>query len=83
MTKIELMVLIMLNTKSASGPATAMSLTELNATEGLVSYKVNSIYKCIRGLCIKGYVSHGLKDGKADTFYITKYGINKIGEYEV
>lgn len=83
MTKIELMVLIMLRTKGASSPATAMSLAELNATEGLIDYKVNSIYKCIRRLCISSYVEHGLKDGRADTYYVTNYGISKIGEYEV
>lgn len=83
MTKIELMVLIMLRTKGACSPATAMSLAELNATEGLVDYKVNSIYKCICRLCIRCHVAHGLKDGRADTFYITSEGISKIGEYEV
>lgn len=83
MDKKELLILLVLRENKAFSNATAMTLQELISTDGLAGYRVNTIYKSIQKLLEAGFVQYGLKDGHANTYSISKIGLDKIGEFEV
>ena len=81
MNRNELFSLLILREKGAKAPATAMTLKEIAAEDAAVK-SVNTLYKILKKLVISGYVSCGLPDGRAATYYITDAGLTKIGEFE-
>ena len=83
MDKKELLILLMLRENEAFGNATAMSLQELVSTDGLASYRTNTLYKSVQKLLEAGFIQYGLKDGHANTYSISMSGLDKIGEFEV
>lgn len=82
MDRKELLILLMLRENKAFSNATAMTLQEL-ISDGLAGYRVNTIYKSVQKLLEAGFVQYGLKDGHANTYSISKSGLDKIGEFEV
>lgn len=79
MNRKELIALLILREHEASTPAAAMTIYEM--IEGS-DFKSNSLYKILQKLKNGGLVEDGLKDGRAATYYITKAGIDRIGEFE-
>jgi len=51
-----------------------MSVREITETEEDFGYKENTIFKKIKEFEKSGYIRRGLKEGRADTFYITAAG---------
>lgn len=50
-----------------------MSVQEISDTEDF-GYKPNTIFKKIKEFEEGGYIGRGLKEGRADTFFITDTG---------
>lgn len=50
-----------------------MSVQEISDTEDF-GYKPNTIFKKIKEFEEGGYIGRGLKEGRADTFFITDAG---------
>ena len=50
-----------------------MTVKEIAASEDF-GLKENTIFKKIKDFEQSGYISRGLKEGRADTFYITQAG---------
>ncbi len=82
MNRNELFSLLILREKGAKAPATAMTLKEIASEDISAAKSVNTLYKIFKKLVISGYVSCGLPDGRAATYYITGAGLAKIGEFE-
>ena len=79
MNRLGLMILAILRRNSALSPSTAVSIYELKEYATL-HYSVSTIYRTIQSLCDDGFISDGLKDSKANTFYITEAGLRIIKE---
>ena len=63
--------------EDATNGRNALSVQEISDTEDFgerYGYKYGTIYKKIAEFEKKGYVASGFKDGKANTYYITKLG---------
>lgn len=81
MNKNELLTLLILRGNEAFTSVSAMTICEM--IEGdMQQMKPNSLYKILQGLKSEGLVGNGMKDGRAATYYITKAGIDRIGEFE-
>ena len=59
----------------------AMSLKEIMQTEDL-DVKENTLFKKLRDYEIQEYVKKGIKDGRANTFYITDAGKEFLEQYK-
>ena len=73
MNRLGFFILSILEREEAVSSASAMSAYEIANTE-YFSYKPDSVYKKMSEFAKNGYVAAGLKDGKANTYYITEQG---------
>lgn len=73
MNRLGFLVLSVLLANGAYNRTAAMSLKEIMQTEDL-DVKENTLFKKLRDYEIQGYVKKGIKDGRANTFYITDAG---------
>lgn len=73
MNRLGFLVLSILKTNGATTKFSSMSVREMTETEDC-GYKDNTIFKKIKEFEQSGYIGRGLKEGRADTFYITPEG---------
>lgn len=73
MNRLGFLVLSILKTNDATDKLSSMSLKEITETEEY-GYKENTIFKKIKDFEAAGYIQKGLKEGRADTFFITAEG---------
>ncbi|MDD3477390.1 MAG: hypothetical protein PHP32_00740 [Candidatus Izemoplasmatales bacterium] len=73
MNRLGFIVLSILRTNGATNKLSSMSVREISQTEDF-EYKENTIFKKIKDFEQSGFVGRGLKEGRADTFYITESG---------
>lgn len=73
MNRLGFLVLSILLMNGADNRMAAMSLKEIMQTEDL-DVRENTLFKKLRDYEIQGYVQKGMKDGRANTFYITDAG---------
>ena len=71
--RLGFLVLSVLLANNADNRMAAMSLKEIMQTEDL-EVRENTLFKKLRDYEIQGYVQKGMKDGRANTFYITDAG---------
>ena len=79
MNRVQLLILSILHSSGAVSKNTAMTVSEVIATEQF-DYQENTFYKYLRKFTIDGLVSSGIKEGRALTFYITPEGIKRLEE---
>ena len=79
MNRLGMMILAILRKNSALSPSTAVSIYELKDYATL-HYSHTTIYRTVQSLCEDGLIGEGLKDSKANTFYITTEGLQAIKE---
>ena len=81
MNRLGFLVLSVLLTNGADNRMAAMSLKEIMQTEDL-DVKENTLFKKLRDYEIQEYVKKGIKDGRANTFYITDAGKEVLEQYK-
>ena len=79
MTRLEFLILSILQSKNAINRFSALTVKEIASTEDF-GYKSITFYKHIINLKSKGLISDGAKDGKAYTFFINQSGIKRLKE---
>ena len=79
MNRLGFLVLSILAKYDARDKLSSMSIREIVETEDC-GYKENTIYKKIKEFEKLGYISRGLSDGKAVTFYITANGSRTLAQ---
>lgn len=73
MNRLGFLVLSILFQNGATSRLSSMSVQEISDTEDF-GYKPNTIFKKIKEFEEGGYIGRGLKEGRADTFFITDTG---------
>ena len=73
MNRLGFIILSVLRANGATSKLSSMSVREIAQTEDF-DQKENTIFKKIKDFEQSGYVGRGLKEGRADTFYITPEG---------
>lgn len=73
MNRLGFLVLSVLLTNGADNRMASMSLKEIMQTEDL-DVRENTLFKKLRDYENQGFVKEGMKDGRANTFYITEAG---------
>ena len=81
MNRLGFLVLSVLLTNGADNRMAAMSFKEIMQTEDL-DVKENTLFKKLRDYEIQEYVKKGIKDGRANTFYITDAGKEFLEQYK-
>lgn len=81
MNRLGFLVLSVLLTNGADNRMAAMTLKEIMQTEDL-DVKENTLFKKLRDYEIQEYVKKGIKDGRANTFYITDAGKEFLEQYK-
>ena len=81
MNRLGFLVLSVLLTNGADNRMAAMSLKEIMQSEDL-DVKENTLFKKLRDYEIQEYVKKGIKDGRANTFYITDAGREFLEQYK-
>ena len=81
MNRLGFLVLSVLLTNGADNRMAAMSLKEIMQTEDL-DVKENTLFKKLRDYEIQEYVKKGIKDGRANTFYMTDAGKEFLEQYK-
>lgn len=79
--RLGFLVLSVLLANNADNRMAAMSLKEIMQTEDL-DVKENTLFKKLRDYEIQEYVKKGIKDGRANTFYITDAGKEFLEQYK-
>ena len=79
MNRIQLIMLSVLSKVEAKNPATSVSIDYIIKSVPL-GKSYSTIYREINALCQNDYISQGVKDGKFNTYYINKNGIEKLKE---
>ncbi len=79
MDRLSFIILLVLRHAEAVDKYSAMSVREILSAEEL-GVKENTIFKKIKGLIASGYVGQGMKDGKANTYFITPEGCERLKE---
>lgn len=77
MNRAEFLLLSVLDSSGASSRLTAMTLQEIVQAED-IGYKENSVYKLARKYEREGFLGRGMKDGRAQSWYITQQGISLL-----
>lgn len=79
LSRLEFLITFSLQKCGAISPIKAVTLSEL---QGYCPTKqsYSTFYRSIKFLHKNDYVIHGLKDGKNDTYYLSKKGIELIKE---
>lgn len=73
MNRLGFIILSILQKNGAINRPSGMTIREIVSSEDL-GLKENTIFKKIKNFEQSGYVSRGLKDGRADTYFITPEG---------
>lgn len=73
MNRIGFIILSILQKCEATNRLSSMTVREIASTEKL-GLKENTIFKKIKDFEQYGYISRGMKDGRADTYFITSEG---------
>ncbi len=79
MDRLSFIVLLVLRHAEAMDKYSAMTVREIALSEEL-GVKENTIFKKIKSLIASGYVGQGMKDGKANTYFITPEGCKNLEE---
>lgn len=74
MNRIAFLILAILKAEEAESPAGAMSAYEI-VDAGALACRPDTVYKKLSELKKEAYVDAGFKDGRANTYYITKKGV--------
>lgn len=77
MNRLGFIVLSILKQSGAENKLSSMTLREIAAAEDF-GLKENTIFKKIKDFQTYGYVGKGLKEGHADTFFITPEGVEML-----
>lgn len=77
MNRLGVLILSVLNREEAASGISAMSAYEVAEQMNDV-YRADTIYKTMVKLNKAGYIKCGLKDGKANTYFITQSGQNAL-----
>ena len=77
--RLEFLVIFSLQKCGAVSPIKAVTIHELQGyCPTQPSY--STFYRAVQFLCKNNYISHGLKDGKNNTYYLNEIGMNLIKE---
>ncbi|WP_455714649.1 hypothetical protein [Anaerosporobacter sp.] len=79
MSRLEFIVLSILCNNEATSKFQSMTVLEIQQTENF-EYESNTFYKLLKRFVELGAVGVGAKDGRANTYYITKKGKEMIEE---
>lgn len=74
MNRLGFIILSILFKEEAISKLSSMAVHEIASLENL-DLKENTIYKKLKDFEKSGYICRGLKEGRADTYYITPEGI--------
>ena len=75
--RFDFLIMFCLQKCGATSPVKAVTINELQGyCPSNTSY--STFYRSIKYLCKNQYISYGLKDGKNDTYYLNKNGIDLI-----
>ena len=77
LNRLGFIVLSILKQNGAENKLSSMTLREIAAAEDFW-LKENTIFKKIKDFQTSGYVGKGLKEGRADTFFITSEGLEML-----
>lgn len=77
--RIQLIMLSILSKTEAKNPASSVSIDYIMKFVQL-GKSYSTIYREINSLHYNNYISQGVKDGKFNTYYINKNGIEKLKE---
>ena len=77
MNRLGFLILSILKQNEAVNSVSAMSLREIAESEDF-GYRENTVFKKIKEFESLGYVLKGMKDGRADTFFITDDGLETL-----
>lgn len=80
MNRLGFIVLSILKQSGATGKLSSMTLREIAAADEDCGMKENTIFKKIKDFEKSGYIGRGLKEGRADTFYITPDGCEALNQ---
>lgn len=73
LNRLGFIILSVLQTVEATNRLSSMIVKEIAASEDL-GLKENTIFKKIKDFEKSGYIGRGMKEGRADTFFITPEG---------
>ncbi len=73
MNRLGFIILSILRKNEATDRLSGMTVYEIASAEAF-GMKDNTIFKKLREFERSGYVSRGLKEGRANTYFITKLG---------
>ena len=79
MSRLDFIVLSILCNSGANNKFNSMSVSEIKNAENL-EYETNTFYKILKKFVELDIVGVGVKDGRANTYYITKKGEEMIRE---
>ena len=79
MNRIQLIMLSVLSKVEAKNPATSVSIDYIMKYVQLEK-SYSTIYREINLLCYNNYISQGVQDGKFNTYYVNKNGVEKLKE---
>ena len=77
MNRLGFLILSILEQNEAVNSVSAMSLREIAESEDF-GYRENTVFKKIKEFELSGFVLKGMKDGRADTFFITNDGLEAL-----
>ena len=73
MNRLGFIILSILQDNEATGRPSGMTIQEIVSAEDF-GLKENTVFKKLQEFRQSGYVRHGMKDGRADTYFITPEG---------
>ena len=73
MNRLGFIILSILRQEGATNKLSSMTVREIASAEEF-GMKENTIFKKIKDFEQSGYIGRGLKEGRADTFFITPAG---------
>lgn len=77
MNRLGFIILSVLFQSNATSRLSSMTVREIVCAEDF-GLKENTIFKKIRDFERSGYISRGLKEGRADTYFITPEGCERL-----
>lgn len=77
MNRLGFIILSILHKEGAVSKLSSMTVREIALAEKL-DMKENTIFKKLKDFEQSGYICRGLKEGHADTFYITPKGCESL-----
>jgi hypothetical protein len=73
-SRLDYLILNLLDANSANTPIKGMTVDEMAEAADRISANI-TLYKRVKVLMNLNYVAKGVKDGKADTYFITGAGL--------